>query len=315
MDACFVLVDFLPLVLEIGGKPQSDKGFRSSLDGAVNIGARFWVRWRKELDVVSDVLYFGLTTVAGFQTLGEEYVNILQVDNTRRAIPSLQRRLALVALHIGAPYLLDKTLTRLSYHLEAGYRIPNLSDDVNNRLRLWLPSVRRALTFLNRIHMAVFYLRGLFYHIAKRFSGVQYMTRNINGQDVPLMILGDPAYPLLPWLMKGFADNGRLTEDQTNFNYRLSRARMVIEGSFGRLKGRWRCLLKRNDSALENVTNIVGACCTLHNLCQMQSDEPDDEWLDVAHELREFQPPCPLPNQRPAPSASVVRDALVQYVR
>ncbi|XP_063960432.1 uncharacterized protein LOC135153069 [Lytechinus pictus] len=141
------------------------------------------------------------------------------------------------------------------------------------------------------------------------------MTRNINGQDVPLMILGDPAYPLLPWLMKGFADNGRLTEDQTNFNYRLSRARMVIEGSFGRLKGRWRCLLKRNDSALENVTNIVGACCTLHNLCQMQSDEPDDEWLDVAHELREFQPPCPLPNQRPAPSASVVRDALVQYVR
>ena len=62
------------------------------------------------------------------------------------------------------------------------------------------------------------------------------MTRNINGQDVPLMILGDPAYPLLPWLMKGFADNGRLTEDHINFNYRLSRARMVIEGSFGRLK-------------------------------------------------------------------------------
>nr|XP_054769140.1 peroxisome assembly protein 10-B-like [Lytechinus pictus]XP_054769141.1 peroxisome assembly protein 10-B-like [Lytechinus pictus] len=166
---------------EIIRSSQKDEVYQTQLRGGIHdvvqslIGARFWVRWRKELDVVSDVLYFGLTTVAGFQTLGEEYVNILQVDNTRRAIPSLQRRLALVALHIGAPYLLDKTLTRLSYHLEAGYRIPNLSDDVNNRLRLYLPSVRRALTFLNRIHMAVFYLRGLFYHIAKRFSGMQYL--------------------------------------------------------------------------------------------------------------------------------------------
>nr|XP_054756798.1 uncharacterized protein LOC129262832 [Lytechinus pictus]XP_054763823.1 uncharacterized protein LOC129270469 [Lytechinus pictus] len=166
-----------------------------------------------------------------------------------------------------------------------------------------------------RCHDARVLANSSFHRRAENGELLPNMTRNINGQDVPLMILGDPAYPLLPWLMKGFADNGRLTEDQTNFNYRLSRARMVIEGSFGRLKGRWRCLLKRNDSALENVTNIVGACCTLHNLCQMQSDEPDDEWLDVAHELREFQPPCPLPNQRPAPSASVVRDALVQYVR
>ena len=33
--------------------------------------------------------------------------------------------------------------------------------------------------------------------------------------DVPLVMLGNPAYPLLPWLMKGFPgpDNGNLTRE------------------------------------------------------------------------------------------------------
>jgi peroxin-10 len=38
--------------------------------------------------LAADVGYFALTTLAGAQTLGEEYVNILQVDETKRAIPS-----------------------------------------------------------------------------------------------------------------------------------------------------------------------------------------------------------------------------------
>ena len=38
--------------------------------------------------------------------------------------------------------------------------------------------------------------------------------RQINGTDVPLVILGDPAYPLLPWLMKPLPDNGRLNDGQ-----------------------------------------------------------------------------------------------------
>ena len=33
----------------------------------------------------------------------------------------------------------------------------------------------------------------------------------INGVKVPLVVLGDPAYPLLPWLMNLYTDSGRLT--------------------------------------------------------------------------------------------------------
>jgi len=94
--------------------------------------------------------------------------------------------------------------------------------------------------------------------------------KNICGTEVPILILGDPVYPLLPWLMKPFPDSGNLTRQQQYFNYRQSRARMVVENAFGRLKGRWRCLLKPMDYCeIEYTTNVVASCLVLHNLCEL----------------------------------------------
>ena len=68
--------------------------------------------------------------------------------------------------------------------------------------------------------------------------------KSIAGKDVPLEVLGDPSHPLLSWLMKAFPNNGRLSQQRRTFNYRLSSARAIVEHAYGRLKGRWRCLLK-----------------------------------------------------------------------
>ena len=74
---------------------------------------------------------------------------------------------------------------------------------------------------------------------------------------MPLFLVANAAYPLLPWVMKPLPDNGQLHEERAHYNYRLSRARMVVENAFGRLKGRWRCLLKPNGASIQQMNAIV----------------------------------------------------------
>ena len=44
---------------------------------------------------------------------------------------------------------------------------------------------------------------------------------------------------------------------RTITSYRLSRARMVTEGAYGQLKGRWRVLLRKCESARDQVRTIT----------------------------------------------------------
>lgn len=101
---------------------------------------------------------------------------------------------------------------------------------------------------------------------------------NVDGVEVPAHIIGDPAYPLRNWLMKGFTNHHVFTAKQKNFNYHLRSARMVVENAFGRLKGHWRCLVKQNDVDTAFMSTVVVACCILHNLCEDNGEIFLPEW-------------------------------------
>ena len=80
------------------------------------------------------------------------------------------------------------------------------------------------------------------------------------------LLLGDSAFPPQTWMMKPYT-NAVLTKQQTNFNYRLSRARMVTEGAYGQMKGRWRVLLRKMESEPDQVKTTALACIVLYNIC------------------------------------------------
>ena len=81
----------------------------------------------------------------------------------------------------------------------------------------------------------------------------------VDGVTVPPLIVGDSAFPLL-------------TPQQRNFNYRLCQARLVTEGAYGQLKGRWRVLLRKCESARDQVRTTTLACLILHNVCIDRGD-------------------------------------------
>ena len=81
-----------------------------------------------------------------------------------------------------------------------------------------------------------------------------------NETPVPVCLLGYPTCPLLPFLMKEFA-NGEKNQSEQFYGFRLSSARMVIECPFGRLKARFCCFRRDMDINLNDLTHAIHACC------------------------------------------------------
>ncbi|XP_077371324.1 putative nuclease HARBI1 isoform X1 [Festucalex cinctus] len=107
----------------------------------------------------------------------------------------------------------------------------------------------------------------------------------------PYFFVGDDSFPLKHWLITPYT-TGNMTKPERVFNYRLSRARRIVENAFGILSHRFRCLLTTMLQKLTNVETIVLACCCLHNLLatrnpQNINTEADREELDADNYLWE----------------------------
>ena len=163
-----------------------------------------------------------------------------------------------------------------------------------------------------KVHDARVFANSSFYQKASTGELFPSWRKKVCGVDVPLLILGDPAYPLLPWLMKPYSDTGNLTEKQKNFNYRQSRGRMVVENAFGRLKGRWRCLLKRMDYYnIDNIINVVASCIVAHNICEIYGDSCDNDWVN--HDETSPQDSSTSDTTKTG-GANSIRNALAEYL-
>lgn len=90
-------------------------------------------------------------------------------------------------------------------------------------------------------------------------------------------ILGDSAYPLLPWLMTPYKDNSsNFPSWKKEFNRRHSQQRVAIENAFGLLKQRFRRLYLVDAKTVAQSCFIVMAACVLHNFCNEERDSLQD---------------------------------------
>ena len=80
----------------------------------------------------------------------------------------------------------------------------------------------------------------------------------------PFVIVADDAFPLKDYILKPYSQRS-LNQERRRFNYRLSRARRVMENAFGILANRFRIFMTPICLNPEKVETIVMACCILHN--------------------------------------------------
>lgn len=131
--------------------------------------------------------------------------------------------------------------------------------------------------------------------------------------SLPYVIVADDAFALKTNIMKPYCSRG-LTQQQRIFNYRLSRARRVVENAFGILSNRFKVFGRPIALAPEKVEVVVMTACCLHNFLLR----------DVAS-ASDYMPPDDLPDctlpplaqksgNRVSRQAMYVRDQLCSYV-
>lgn len=84
------------------------------------------------------------------------------------------------------------------------------------------------------------------------------------------MIVADDAFPLKEYIQKPYSQIG-LTKEKRIFNYRLSRARRIVENAFGILANHFQVFMTPMRLSPEKAEIVVLACCSLHNMLRSSS--------------------------------------------
>ena len=83
----------------------------------------------------------------------------------------------MIGLQVCMPYLLHLVLDKMERKLQSAEPFPiPLTGPQRDRLLQIIPVLRHAATLIHRMHLSLFYIQGIFYHLAKRISGIHYVS-------------------------------------------------------------------------------------------------------------------------------------------
>ena len=82
---------------------------------------------------------------------------------------------------------------------------------------------------------------------------------------MPYVFVADDAFALSPEIMKPYPGSQVKGSKERIFNYRLSRARRIIENAFGIMSSVFRVLIKPMRLEPEKATKVTMTCVLLHN--------------------------------------------------
>jgi peroxin-10 len=187
---------------------QKDAYFQSVLLGNLEAvvrslyGARTAHNWTAEARTFTELLYLGLTTFVGNRTLGEEYTDIVQIEDNTHRLPSILRRSGYILSSVLLPYALSRFLpafrrrlrAKLGATLQKQHRARTSSPTRSNKphktsfhIQEYLLKHLDAITSpspISALSLAVFYFSGAYYMLSKRAFGLRYIfSRKLSESD------------------------------------------------------------------------------------------------------------------------------------
>ena len=75
-------------------------------------------------------------------------------------------------------------------------------------------------------------------------------------------------------------------------------------------------MMKQNERNVSIASNIITACCILHNMCEIHGDTFNEEWLEDVNmeESDKTQSSATTTTSRNSGGVSMICSALVQYL-
>ncbi|KIW70670.1 hypothetical protein PV04_02915 [Phialophora macrospora] len=167
------------------------------------LGARFAHKYSDATNQLSELLYLCLTTLLGNRTLGEEYCDVIQIEDDTLRLAGLGRRVGYIASVVFAPWILGKSLPALRRRLRS--KLEWNIEHAKQRRKQPTRALRAQEYILKHLDtltspqpiyalsLATFYFTGAYYHISKRLFGLRYVfTKQIkpDEQRVGYEVLG-----------------------------------------------------------------------------------------------------------------------------
>lgn len=91
--------------------------------------------------------------------------------------------------------------------------------------------------------------------------------------SVPYVLVADDAFALSTYTMKPYSTDLNVGSPKRVYNYRLSRARRMVENAFGLLASVFRIFRKPIELKVDStVIDIVLSCVYIHNFLRLQTD-------------------------------------------
>jgi len=147
-------------------------------------------------------------------------------------------------------------------------------------------------------------------------------------KPIPYFLVADDAFAMRENVMKPYPSRS-LPLNQRLLNYRLSRARRVVENSFGVLTARFRIFRSPINLDANKTKRLTLACCALHNYLLEKSatyvtptlvDTEDANGNLIEGEWRQIAVPQAPPGSEEPPTAYIglnakaIREEIEQYI-